>query len=247
MELAKEKPGPPPREHPASALRKANAGTGFLLLFGSIWAVVGVFVTSIFLILDGGPWRDALLDRHAAVANARVTGTRPTSGRVNGRRVQEIDYTFQDSAGADHQGKIGTTDSALLQQATIGQALPVEYDPEQPSRNRLRGTKISIFGMFVFMPMAFAAVGLVLVGIALVDLRRRRTIYINGAVAAGVVERVEKTTMRQNRRRIQRVFYKFSADSGPITNSFTTFLEPAVGTSLWILYDPNDPTRNLPA
>lgn len=219
----------------------------FLLLFGGIWAAVGLFITVVFILVGGAPWDDWILDGRGQQAQAEPLGVHGTNARLNRVRVQEIEYRFVDGGGASHTARSRTVDGALVAAARAKQSVTVDYDPACPERSRLHGAKLSFFGVFLLLPLGFGVVGLGLLSLALVDMIRRRRLYVRGDVARGRVDKVRRTIMRKNRRLLYRVMYTFAGPTGEQGGSFTTVDPPSEGAALWILYDPSDPTRSLPA
>src|ERR1043165_5182069 len=97
MLTSASEPPPAPRRFRWRAL---DAGSGFLLLFGGIWGLVGSILTVAFSLTGGPLWNDLILDRRAVAAQATPTSVDPTGMRVNNRRVFRVSYTFTDAAGA---------------------------------------------------------------------------------------------------------------------------------------------------
>ncbi len=219
----------------------------FLLLFGGIWATVGLFITTVFILVGGPPWDDWILDERAQQTQAEPLGVHGTNARLNRVRVQEIEYRFVDRGGASHTARSRTVDGALIAAARAKQSVTIDYDPACPERTRLHGARMSFFGVFLLLPLGFGVVGLGLLGIALTDMIRRRRVYVRGDVARGRVDKVRQTIMRHNRRMLHRVTYTFAGPTGEQSGSFTTVDPPSEGAALWILYDPSDPKRSLPA
>jgi Protein of unknown function (DUF3592) len=237
-------PAPAPRRFRLAAV---DSSTTFLLLFGGIWAFVGLTISVVFTAVGGPFWHDLTLDRRGLRAVATPTAVAPTSSRVNGRQVFSIEYSFADQTGASRSGACGTTDPASLARAEERQPLEIEYDPTRPALSRLRGQSASFFGLFVLFPLAFFVVGAVVVSAGIRRALRLRALYIGGHAALATVTGVVPTSMRVNYQRLMRVEYAFDTPIGRATGHTTSRLPPPVGSELWVLHDPQDPKKNVAA
>ena len=237
-------PPPPPRRFRLGAL---DSSTVFLLMFGGIWAFVGLTISIAFTAAGGPFWADLVLDRRGVGALASPAGLRPTSGHVNRRTVFRIDYTFVDAAGAPRSGSCGTTDLGWIARAEQRQPLEIEYDPARPALSRLRGQKVSFFGLFILFPFAFFVVGGAVLAAGARRARRLRAIYVSGQAVLATVTAVGATSMRVNNRRVIRVDYAFDTPIGRAAGNTTSRNPPPVGGQLWILHDPQDPKHNVAA
>jgi hypothetical protein len=235
-------PPPAPR---AFRLGSLDSSTVFLLMFGGIWAFVGLMISTVFTVAGGPFWDDLALDRRGVAAAAIPAAVSPTGSRVNGRTVFRIEYGFKDTTGALRRGSCGTTDHPLIQRASQMQPLEIEYDPTRPELTRLRGQKASFFGLFVLFPFAFFVVGAPLFLTGVRRAARQRSIYVSGQAALATVTAVTPTSMRVNRRRLMRVEYAFDTPFGQATGNTTTRDPPPVGSQLWILHDAQDPKVNV--
>jgi Protein of unknown function (DUF3592) len=237
-------PAPAPRRFRLAAV---DSSTTFLLLFGGIWAFVGLTISVVFTAVGGPFWHDLALDRRGVRVEATPTAVSPTSSRVNRRRVFRIEYSFADETGATRSGACGTTDDASIARAEQRQPLEIEYDPTRPALSRLRGGSASFFGLFVLFPFAFFVVGAALASAGIRRALRLRALYIGGQAALATVTAVASTLMRVNRRPVMRVEYAFDTPVGRATGTTTTRRPPPVGSELWILHDPQDPKNNVAA
>ncbi|MDB4983718.1 MAG: hypothetical protein JWM82_4470 [Myxococcales bacterium] len=237
-------PAPAPRRFRVSAL---DSSTTFQLLFGGIWAFVGLTLSVVFTMVGGPFWNDLALDSRGVRAEATPTDVSPTSSRINGRRMFKIEYSFADAASAAHSGACGTTNVASIARAEQRQPLEIEYDPARPALSRLRGESASFFGLFVLFPFAFFVVGAILVSVGMRRALRLRVLYIGGRAALATVTGVAATYLRINQRPLLRVEYAFDTPVGRATGHTTTRHAPPVGSELWILHDPHDPMKNIAA
>jgi Protein of unknown function (DUF3592) len=238
------RPPPAPRPVPNRA-RGWNAT--FLSLFGGIWGGVGLVLAVVFTVAGGPVWNDWILDSRGVRADARPFDVQATSTRRNRSTVYEIDFRFADLAGRDFTGSAGTTNPSVIASARKGSHLPIEYDPVDPTRSRLVGESASVFGAFVFLPLGFFVIGAGIFVAGLVSARRSRAIYRDGEVAEARVVAVEQTASTQNRVQLLRVRYELQTPAGPAVGAWKTLTPPKVGETIWVIYDPARPERNVPA
>jgi hypothetical protein len=218
-----------------------------LLLFGGIWGLIGT-ILAIVLSLAGGPfWNDLILDRRGVAAEGRLTSVEPTSMQVSGGSIYRIGYTFTDAAGNPRAGSTGTTHPETIVGAGRQALLAIEYDPQAPARSRLRGERASVIGLFGLLPLGFAVVGGLLFALGGRRAVRLRAIYVHGQAALATVTGIATSAMRVNNRRVMRVDYTFDTASGRTQGRTTLRAPPPVGGTLWVIYDGEEPGRNVVA
>lgn len=240
-------PREPPPAPRAFHWRALDTGTVFLLLFGSIWTVVGGGITAVFTAAGGPVWHDLILDRRGKRAEAMPTSVDPTGASVNGRRVFRIAFAFFDETGQPREATADSVEPAVLERAERRERLSIDYDPQSPTLSRLTGGSASFFGWFVLFPLAFAVVGLAVLRAGLVRALRARSLYVHGTPALARVTAVKPTNMRINRRSVMRADYEFDAVVTRATGSTTSRDPPPVGARLWVLYRPSNPKENVAA
>jgi hypothetical protein len=236
----------PPLSPRAFRLRAIDAMTGFLLLFGGIWMVVGLAVVIGLSLATGPLWNDLILDRRGVAAEAWVTSVAPTSTRVNGHAVYRVAYTFTDAGGGVRTTSSLTTTTVLVG-AARGTTVAIEYDPRSPVRARLDGERASLVGLFILIPGGMALVGGVLFLLGLRRVARIRVIYVHGQAAPATVTALSQTSMRVNGQRVMRVEYVFDTIAGKVPGRTSTRNPPPVGGTLWVIYDASDPRRSVAA
>jgi hypothetical protein len=170
-----------------------------------------------------------------------------TNTRVNRRTLYDVHLRFKDKRGKDQRGTASTTESALLADARAGRPIPIEYDPDEPSRLRFAGARASFFGAFAFLPMFFSVAGGPLFVLGLLSARSTRRLYRYGEIAEGTVTRITSTMSTQNRRRVQLMHYQFDSPRGPMGGAWKTVAPALVGARLWVLYDRERPELSIPA
>jgi hypothetical protein len=180
-------------------------------------------------------------------AVATPTGVERTGTTINHRRLYRVHLAFTDRDGTQQEAETGTTDGVRLAQARAHKLLRIVYDPLRPRVVRLEGAPASVFGLFVLLPIGFGLVGTVIFAGAVRRLARVRTIYIRGKPVQATITSVEPTSMRMNSRRVLRARYTFDLITGPVTGTTTDVTVPPVGATIWVLYDPEQPSRNVAA
>jgi len=240
-------PRPPEAPRPLPPLRKlVRVRTWFLLAFGAPFLLNGIILTTVFSLVGGPPWDDWLLDRRAVRADARPLEVGYANARRNGVRVQTIRFRFLDDRGVEREAEQATTDRALIARARAGETLPIELDPTRPSRVRIAGERVSFFGAFTLIPIAFGLVGLGCVGAGVRGIRRERAIYRDGEAGLATVTRVARSSVRVNRRRAFRVEYDVQTLTAGVVRGRCLLLDPpSEGARIWVLYDPARPTDQV--
>jgi hypothetical protein len=239
-------PPPPPRKMPLSA---AGGLTKFVLLFGGISALVGAVLFVVFTLVGGPVWDDWILDERAVEAEAEAVGVRGTaSTRRRWQRIHMVRVRFVDGEGMSHEAEAPTTDPVIIERARTQDRVAIEYDPRAPARRvRLAGETASRFAEGNYVPVGFFVVGLALVTVGYVGVRRSRAIYRDGEAVQAKVVSVTRTAARINKKRVMRVAYAFSGPWGVEHGVWRTVAAPTVGATIWVIYDPARPERNIAA
>lgn len=219
----------------------------FLLLFGGIWMAVGLPLTFVFLLIGNPFWVDWRLDESSKTAEATVLSVTEGSSRSNQQRSQVIEVRFIAEDGQKHVTRVSTFDEKAIARAHAKKPVRIEYDPEDPSISRLKGGSASLFGYLALIPVPFAVVGLAVFFIGLRKALDQREIYRNGRAILATVSDVTAMAAKQNRRRVMRAHYGFTVDGKSYEGAKQTVDPPAVGESIWVLYDPSQPQRNVAA
>ena len=238
--------GEPPLAPRPFRIRAIDAVSVFLLLFGGIWAVVGG-VAAVGLSVAAGPfWNDVILDRRGVAVVATIDSVQQTHTRVNGRYVSRVACSFASAGGTPHATSVLTTDFAVIG-ARPATPVAIEYDPQSPSRARLRGERASMLGALIFLPLGMALVGSALFALGLRRVGRLRDISVHGQAVQATVTAVAATSMRVNGQRVMRVDYSFDTLTGKATGRTSTRTPPPVGERIWVLCDSSDPRRSVAA
>ncbi len=87
----------------------------------------------------GPPWDDWILNQRAEVVQATPYKIESTSSSINEQPVMRIRVRFEDGSGTKREAAIETVDGSLLSLAGRSEPMPLEYDPENPSRVRFQG------------------------------------------------------------------------------------------------------------
>ncbi len=231
-----------PRWRPALARRFVLGLLGGILLFDAL--VIGIVF--LFLGYPVLPFDDLALNDRATTTEAVVESVEPTSFRVGSRHAIHVGYRFRSDDGTEHVGASFTFDESFA----IGARHPVEYLPEAPDANRLRGTVRVPGGWvpFVLLQIPLMA-GVVMLLIYLRGVVQTRILLRDGtAVRAQVV--TAKPVRHVNPRRV-RVEYRFLAGGlwhdgnhqvGARSPLGRRLLEGA--TEVDVVHDPFDPKRS---
>ncbi len=90
----------------------------------------------------------------------------PNDSQDGGSSIVDIRVRAQDRRGRAFIVDKYYVAGHLMQNAQTKRVL-VEYDPEDPSRNRLKGGSASVIGYWLLFPVSFLLEGLLLMGFAL--------------------------------------------------------------------------------
>ena len=222
------------------------------LLFGVIFGGVGLFITTIFILIGGAPWVDWQLDSSSvSPIDAQVENIYLEQNmHVNGQNPTAIQYRFEIN-GKIYRGKSRTLDSKLIESATKNKTVQVLHLPENPTVNKICGTDYSFFGYFCLLPMAFAVVGGAIFLFGLVRARTRYRMVHDGVMTTGrVTEVTTNPYVRSNRQHQLVVSYEFTTSTHEnLHNVYHTFDygkygSLSVGNEVPVIYDEFFPTRN---
>jgi hypothetical protein len=155
--------------------------------FAGIWTAASLLPTVVLLFIGQPFWADWVLDARGVTTWGEVLSEKalPNDHHDGGTSIIDIRVRFHDRQGrafileryhAAGSWVIPVEEHLGLQRRGEPKRALVEYDPEDPSLNRLKGTSASVIGYWVFMPMFFVLVGLVLLGFALYMARRDRAV-----------------------------------------------------------------------
>jgi hypothetical protein len=105
---------------------------GHASIFGPFFLLPGIFLlvgSTIFAIGGGRLLGRRRVYRDGVAALATVTGSRPTSGRINRRRVHRVEYQFEGPHGPEHGSYTTVTPDER------GTELWILYDREDPRKS----------------------------------------------------------------------------------------------------------------
>ena len=165
-------------------------------------------------------------------------------GRSESRRgvpIYENHYRYE-VAGRPFQG------SSFAKGQCVGGPVEVEYLRAQPEVSRIAGMRRRPFGPWMSLIAVIPAVGMVMALVAFAEGRVRLQLPLlrDGLLATGRLIDKTRTNVRVNNRRVYRMTFEYTAQSG-VTGRVTTRtnrpaqLEDNVGALLF--YAPADPER----
>jgi hypothetical protein len=225
--------GPRPRDVRLTAGGRFVYGVAIVLFAASIAAVVLLSRLANVQAAD----RDALM-RDSVVTRAQVTRLWKKSGESSRTMVA---YAF-DVNGQPHDGQARIS-TARWRRLQVGATLDIRYRPDNPDTTMVEGFEPSVLPRFVpFLLGVLAAMAGTLV---LYGLNCQRRLLSEGRAAQAVVTEVRKhhTTHGGSYRTVN---YTFQLMSGAMRSgkSEAPRKPPAIGSTVWIVYDPDRPRRS---
>jgi hypothetical protein len=243
-------PPPPPRRIEKNIV---DWNTGFALTWGAGYGGIPAVVMVGMMIAFGPPWNDWILDHRGLPVVATPYQVEPTGVSINDESLLRVRVRFVDRKGKTRTTALATVDEGLLEAARKQQPIPIEYDPEDPSRARPRGGATSMLsqtGLIWVVPMlllVFVIPGLSSFFWGLRRWFRLRRIYRHGAAALATVVSHEETSSSQNYENLYLAHYEFFVSSRRHLGQIKALHPPPVGAQLWIIHDPERPDFNLAA
>ncbi len=237
-------PAPAPRPVPSGAI---GWNAGFMLMFGSMFGGIPMIIFFVFMLTMPMPWEDWILDYRGEKSVAQALSARATNTSVNESTLYDVDVQYSDKQNRPHRATLSTLNYAVIKAPVTKAPLNIEYDPEDFARVRLQGDSISAIGFMAFMPLGFGCIGMPLVLIGLATALGRRKVYKHGTPAQARIQEVTASASSQNDQRVMIAHYSFQTPRGIFRGQWKTVTPPGVGEVIWVLYDPKNPKRSLPA
>ncbi len=151
------------------------------LKFGVIWTAASLLPTVILFLIGNPFWSNWILDARGLTTEGEVVSEEvlPNDPIDGGNSIVDIRVRFLDRQGRAFMLEgYNATGGWKITESEGKKRVQVEYDPKDPSVNRLKGGSASLIGYWALFPLPFLAVGLFLIGIALYmaprKLERRR-------------------------------------------------------------------------
>jgi len=208
----------------------ALVSVGVLMLLGALAAGIGLGIAS------GREYRQHRLMREQGVlADAEIT--RLWRARDEDK-TPHLAYTFMFQE-REYKGS-ASAPLRVWKSLAVGSRLPVRFLPANPASNRPEGWQDRPLSPWV--PCLAAAFRAGLSGLVALPLRRQARLLSEGRAARGVVTAHRKTKDGTV------VRYEFAQLSGAMAKGRSGPRKgaPAVGESICVLYNPEEPRRNAP-
>ncbi len=218
------------------------------VLFGGLFNQFGWFwlgFSMIFVVVFVGGSVKALSFSLATLKTApgEVLRVEATNSSENDRTVYEIAYIFRiDQLEAEYYGVSYTT---AYNSFAAGQPVEVEYDVAKPASSRIRGTRVSTFGLGVLFVLIFPIIGVVLLaGGVRLGIRGLRLLRM-GNVAQGTLVGKEPTGTRINNQMVFKLTFDFADSNGMRHQASAKTHVPYTledEATERVLYDPSNPS-----
>ncbi len=182
---------------------------------------------------------NVVLDEHGVQATGNAENV--VTYHQGKSRFHRVDVRFRDRAGKAHIAKLRTQDRSLIARGEAKGRFELLYDPDDPTRYRFV-EDVGLPWAIGLTPLLIALGGLVAMAIGLFRFPRRYALVARGHAAQGIVARVDCISASKTKV----VVYQFNAPQGALYGQWTTQKPPQVGASIWVLFDPRAPERNVP-
>ena len=149
-----------PRPVPWSKLVREHS---FHLVLGACLALAGSVFFLLFNLSGDPVWDDWILDARGVRVVGQPTRVVATNREVNEHVVYDIQYSFEYPPGQRYRGASPARNTRALNRAEAGEPVTVEVDPQNPTRNRIAGTKASFYGVLAILALATVLVGAVFI------------------------------------------------------------------------------------
>ncbi len=218
-----------------------------MMIFGAGFGGIPLLVFVGFALTMVMPHEDWILDYRGESTIAQPTAAHVTNTSVNDQDVYDIDVSYTDKRGRPQRASVSTLNPSVVAAGNAKTPLKIEYDPEQPTRARVVGESASAIGMMAFMPLGFAFIGIPMLLVGLVSTLRRRSLYRRGTPAQARVQQVVASASSQNNQRVMIARYSYQSPRGVAHGELKSVSPPKVGSVIWVLFDPQKPSRSIPA
>jgi hypothetical protein len=223
------------------ALRWKYVKSSFLLLFGSIWALVG----TVFFFAGGVP---LLVSSGSSVEAANLEGRVIEKGEdadKDGNLRRWLRFSWSDEAGEERSSLVETDAQTWARtSATDTLALIAPSAGETSPRIAGQGNSRTDFLIFAGIGLVVGGVGWGLVVAALRKAGRRAHLVFHGKSVSGTVARVEEVTnVRINRRHPLVLAFEYRDDTGERRTGRSPYLPRGLeerwqpGSSIRVVYD----------
>lgn len=237
----------PPRLEPAPrhvplVLRMCLLWGGIVQIIGWTFLAVGLLVSAIFL-----PQTDlsfVTFPSEPSVADGRVTGIVAISAKVNESPVLALTYEYTLASGDRWRDTSYVTASDLA--VSEGSSVAVEYDPVQPDRSRIRGTRRAPFPPWVLFVLFFPVLGVILVLVGVPRGLRQIRLLRSGRPARGRLVGARPTRVEINNQPVMELTFEFRTEDGARVRAVDRTHQPHLledDEEEELLYDPSHPDR----
>lgn len=233
--------GPPPRRVPAALTLRTLMG-GSLGVSG--WFVLAVSTPFFWGFAMNADVLSPLLFRTGVTrVEGRVLKVGETGASANNVSIYSVAYAYRDAAGAERTGRSYSSGPPKLEATAT-----VEYLKLRPQWSRIEGLRRGMFGPGALVVLAFPAIGVALVGIALRSGRKTLRLLAQGQIAQAQFVSEEETNIKINGRPVLGLNFQFTASDGQqhsIHHSTSTPGALRDERRETVLYDPETPDDAL--
>jgi hypothetical protein len=216
--------------------------SGILSTIGWIFLSVGTLVFFVFAAFSDlkqsfnadGEWLPSV---------GIIQDIQPTNSKINKRVVYAYHFNFL-ANGQPHTNisyKVGNDNN-------IGAKLPIQYKSLNPQRAQIIGMDNAQMPIWIlFFVLIFPIVGASLVIYNLIQKRKTLQLLQFGAITYAKLVHTEETSIRVNRKTVQKYFFEFEIGGQIYESICATHIYATVEdeTEELVLYNTSDPAQNL--
>lgn len=176
---------------------------GAVQQIGWLFLCIGTVFSTVFLGMADIDFNE--FGSGTVIVEGKIKGVENTKARINNSYVRRYIYEFKDLNGMAHNGVSYTTSGF-----SIGRAIKVEYDPQNPQWSRAEHMTRKEFGSSILFILIFPFVGFMLVAVPMFLARKKLRLLKTGILTTGEMCGKEPTNLRINNRTVYRYTFKFT-------------------------------------
>jgi hypothetical protein len=218
--------------------RQKSAGW-FMLIFGVIFALVGVVVPAVFISInnDYRHLQEIGIPTKASIQAMHVDRSTDSDGDTSYSYVLEYQYLANGKKISDHK----SVAKALYDELSEGDSINIKFDPRKVSKNILLSDEPMGIPLSLLLGACFFLPGLLVAWLGLNQIIRFNWLSVNGTLAEGEITEIRNGNMTVNDVVQIQVKVKFNETEAYSENLDPKSFRSKVGDKIQIKYNPKNP------